>query len=76
MRFDWIQYRKVDLNKYSLIVVFKDADDDEAFTSMPKFVGSINKEKVCLLFIRFSEGRYIWQMFEIRLTRNSGGSLF
>jgi hypothetical protein len=75
MKFNWIECRKVDLNKFPLIVVFKDAYDDEVFTSMPKFVGAINRENTCLLFIRFSEGRFIWQMFEIRIQRNTGGMI-
>ena len=66
MKLKWIDLKSLDLSRYKLLVVFKDQDADEVFSSIPPFIGSIRQEDTCILFIRFQEGRIIWQMYEIK----------
>lgn len=66
-KLNWIDFNFDDINKYKIIVIFRDLEDNEAFSPIPKILGTLDKEGVNVLLIGHSGIRFTWQMYQLNL---------
>ena len=70
----WIDHTFVDINKFKLVVIFRDLEENECFSPIPRILGTLDHEGVNVLLVGCSTERYTWQMYEVRLGVDKKGT--
>lgn len=66
MQMHWIDPSLDDLNKYKVLVLFRQYEEAELFSAIPKVVGNLNQDGINVILVKLNGGRVVCQSFEVK----------
>lgn len=66
MHLHWVDHTSDDVNKYKVLVLFRQYEDSELFSAIPKIIGNLNQDGINLVIVKVNGSRVICQSFEVK----------
>jgi len=74
IKLSWIDIKVEDINRFKVIVLFRDYEPDEQFSAIPKILSTLNQNETYVLSVKAQGEVYQWQLFEVNPGKDMHGN--